>query len=127
MNLIEEAKLLISQKPDVNPLILKLKDKSISLDERWKAFSELDDADLLPNKRYGNGMTNLLRINNSSEEITMYDNFFTERGERVSYISMYEMMLGQFGMGDMNITDESLQNWQEAVLAEGYGSFTYDW
>lgn len=100
-------------------VLASLKDTSIPLQERWDAYTQLCQHNILVKDRgYGDGFISILDLNG-----TLYDDFYMERGNTKDFVDMYEQILES----DEEYTEENIEKWQEAVLASGYSSFTYDW
>lgn len=108
-------------------VIEALKDTSIPLDERWKAFTKLVEAHILVNEEsYGDGELRLL-----GDNFTMYDDFNTDRGQSMTYPEMYDIFIGwgteDDWSGNEALAPEVIEAWQEHVLERGFSSFTHDW
>jgi hypothetical protein len=108
------------------PILEQLKDPSIPLDERWKAYTDLVKAGVLDNNEiYGDGFVDTL-----GENLTLYDDFYVERHETRDFIDMYDHIMesdGDYQKELVAARETNLAAWQEEVLASGYSSFTYDW
>jgi hypothetical protein len=102
----------------LNQLKPQLADKNISLEERWQAFEAV--AQFLPEESYGDGNIDAL-----DDNLTMYDDFYIDRRETTTYPEMYVRILEL--AEDREYEQEQIDAWREVVLANGYGSFTYDW
>ena len=115
-----EGIILLQQMVDKNvkEVLTSLKDKSIPLDDRWKAFIEMGEKVKMPIQTYGGGFAEILHKN-----LTMYDDFYIERHQTVKYVDLYE----QIGGLDMEIPEENIAKWKEAVLQSGCGGFIHDW
>lgn len=103
---------------NVKEVLTSLKDKSIPLDDRWKAFIEMGEKVKMPIETYGDGFVEILHKN-----LTMYDDFYIERHQTVKYVDLYE----QIEELDTEIPEENIAKWKEAVLQSGYGGFIHDW
>lgn len=105
------------------PVLDALKDKSIPLDDRWEVYTKLVEANVLvKDASYGDGYLEDLDYNHMS----LYDDFYTDRGASLRFIDMYERMTEN----PEDFTEQARANlpkWQERVLESGYSSFTYDW
>lgn len=106
------------------PLLVQLKDTSLPLDERWDAYTQLVNNDILVREMtYGDGFLDVLDKNGS-----MYDDFNTDRGQTLTFPDMYQMVMdGDEWNESLVAMQPNLPAWQEKVLASGYSSFTYDW
>lgn len=99
----------------------KAKEKH-SLDSRWNLFIELTKMGILPTETYGDGHVDVFS-NNASP----YDDLYVERHETQSYQSTLELIEERIEEEDSNYPADKLDDWKEAVLAAGYGSWTFDW
>jgi hypothetical protein len=101
-----------------------LVDQSRSLDERWDAFKQV--AHLMPIGPWSShGHLELIGID------CPYDHGF-ERRETSLFEYMYDNFLGDLEYCESaeytcGYTREQLDTWREAILASGYGGFTYGW
>lgn len=116
----EIADLQLLQVKTAMNVTLVIKDKEVSLEERWGLFSS--SWGFLPELSYGNGNVQILGAN-----ICLYDDFGIHRHEEVTYTQMYETIQEWIAGGDKGITQEMADEWREAVLEEAYYSFTFDW
>lgn len=126
-NLASEIQKLKETKAEVaNNFAEYIKDKEIPLETRWTAF--IENGDILPVELYGDGYLDWL-----SDNMTMYDDFYVDRGQTYLYSDMWERLTeilydGAKNMiAENNITQETVDEWREKVLASGYGGFEYDW
>lgn len=129
MSLLESVKILIAEKPDLSQLVAQLKDDSISLEERWEAFTLLVDNHLLVNESnyYGDSEIGQLESVGGSQ-YTLYDDFGADRYVSMPFTEMYGTMLEKIKWkDDMAPTPESLRNWKERVLQNGYSHVVNDW
>lgn len=116
--LVKQKKTLEEQAQVVmNELV---RDKEKDFEERWGAFLNLANADLLPQESYGDGYVDELDAN-----YTMYDNFYCERYQTMYYSDMWDTVQDKVHRG--NVTQASADAWREAVMLDGHGSFRYDW
>lgn len=129
MSLSETVAALVTIREGLNvaltPILQVLKDKSLPLDERWTAYTDLVKADILVNNEtFGNGFDQYLE-----GDVSLYDDFNIDKGQSTQFIDMYERIIENADYNDNLATmrDAGLTDWQEAVLASGYSSFTYDW
>lgn len=90
-------------------------DKNIPLNDRWAIFKLVEN--VLPCETYGDG-----NIDTLDSGACLYDDFYIERHETVEYISMYERIVDR-----EKYTQDQIDAWREAVLADGNGSFEFDW
>lgn len=98
-------------------------DKNETLEDRWKLFSLLTP--YLPDEDMTDGYLDIL-------DMTPYDDFYIERHQTKHFIDIaQELELGEWvtqeDLDEKGITPEKVAAWKEAVLADGCGSFTYDW
>lgn len=89
--------------------------KNNSLEDRWQAFELVYKE--LPTELYGNGFIDELGSN-----VALYDDFYVERHETVSYKDMWDRIRDYD-----EYSEEVCDHWRECVLASGDGSFRYDW
>jgi hypothetical protein len=94
-----------------------LTDKATPLGERWEMFVAMEDAGLLPCESYGDGY-----VEDLIEGGSLYDDFYVERHETMSYPEMLER-----AVNETTPSEETIIAWKEKVLACGNGSFTFDW
>lgn len=106
-------------KQNLNTFLLTLRDSSISLDERWKLFLKLINDDML-NEIDGAGDGHICILN---PKLTLYDDFYIERHQTVTYATFFERIMGL----DEKIPEENLIKWKEKVLEERYSGFQNDW
>jgi hypothetical protein len=109
------------------PTVLEgLKDTDYPLEHRWDAFVELCKNNVLVNNdTYGDGF-----IDQLSKTLCIRDDFLMDRHETMTFVSMYERIMeadGEWESALIEARETNLAKWQEAVLASGYSSFTYDW
>ena len=122
MSLIDEVRAILSQKPNFEEVIAKLKDTSIPLFERWEAFSELvDNNGLTSIKTYGDGFVYTL-----DKSLELYDDFHVERHETMLYTDMLETIRENSRLERL-LGETVIDAWKEKVLAEGYAGFKHDW
>lgn len=104
-----------------------LKDTSIDLEKRWNTFIECDH--LLDINGWGGDAMDIY-----SE--ALYDDFYMERHQVKLYkeidVQVTENITPQGEVPDeysskYNVYYAKRDEWREAVLAEGYAGFTYDW
>jgi hypothetical protein len=129
MSLLESVKILVAAKPDLSQLFAQLKDTSIPLDERWEAFTLLVNNNLLVNEStyYGHSEIGGL-VAESGGEYCLYDDFHIDRGVGKSFPDLYADLLDKIKWKSaMAPTQESLRDWQERVLQNGYSSFINEW
>lgn len=122
MDIIEQHKQVQAQ---LDTALTVLKDISIPLDQRWDRYTELVQSGAFNrNDPYGDGEIDTLGTN-----MTLYDDFYIERGETTNFIDMYERVMEAEEEYDevLFAAQANITKWQEAVLASGYSSFTYDW
>lgn len=121
--LIAARQLLSTGVQSVLPL---LKDTTLPLADRWDAYKELVENDILVNNEiYGDGMIDILGPN-----MTLYDDFSIDRHQTETFVDMYDRIMeadGEWEESLVKARETNLTAWQEAVLASGYSSFTYDW
>lgn len=104
----------------VGQAVIGLTDQAIPLDERWETYRNLVKGDMLVNDNsYGDGF-----VDDLGDKMSIRDDFYVERHETKSFISMYECISD--GEVD-NVDMEKVPAWREKVLASGYSSFTFDW
>lgn len=101
-------------------VVLFITDKTIPLEQRWDIFSK--SWSILPDLSYGHGHIDVL-----GDSFTLYDDFGLERHQQMEYMWMYETIQEWIADPENDMTQETADAWREAVLAEGYASFTYDW
>lgn len=125
MNALKQAAQF--QLPDISEALVALKDKSINIDERWNAYSAMVDNGVLNNTQsWGDGFLDVLK-RTDGRELTMYNDFYVERHQTMSFVDMYEAIMEYSVMHDAELTGESIENWRETVLASGLASFVHDW
>jgi hypothetical protein len=108
---------------DVASLLGTLTDKEIPLDDRWKTFTVLSKADLLPTASYGSGFIEEC----FGSKFCIYDDFYVERYQTVKYVDLYDTMTSREVEVTERLTEEMRDKWRERVLVSGFGSFTHDW
>jgi len=120
-----EARKLIDE--HMQPILESLKDKSIPLEERWAAYSELVKNDILTEiETYGDGFVDVL-----GDNITLHDDFYIELHQMSRYTTMYQSVAE--AQGDcaweekLFSVQKNLPEWQEQVLASGRAGFINDW
>ena len=109
-----------------------LTDKTQPLDERWAAYLAVEK--FLPMESYGDGLIEHLGWDSP------YDDLGVERHQTRKFSSVLEQVEENLDClldeeepehsyydKYRSITPEMLNSWKEAVLASGYGSFTWDW
>jgi hypothetical protein len=104
-----------------------LTNKSISLEERWEAYLCVEDH--LPTESYGDGYIEKLGWD------CAYDDLHLEKYQTREFSAIWSMIQEcRSDMGDpeyykkyLELTEEQLDEWREAVLASGFGRFIYDW
>lgn len=89
-------------------------DTNVSLNDRWIAHKLVND--ILPCESYSDGF-----IEEIEPGLCMYDDFYVERHETMSYIDMWDRIQ------EKDFPEENMNAWREAILKSGYGSFTFDW
>lgn len=125
MNALKQAAQF--QLPDISEALVALKDKSINIDERWNAYSAMVNNGVLNNEQsWGDGFLDVLK-RTDGRELTMYDDFYVERHQTMSFVDMYDAIMEYSIMHDAELTSESIENWRETVLASGLASFVHDW
>jgi hypothetical protein len=118
-----EAQRLAQEK--LPALLAALKDTSRPLAERWTAYTALVNSHVSAyNKTYGDGFVSVL-----GENVTLYDSFHLERYTTTTFVEMYQQIIEADESSPELVAarETNLEAWQEAVLASGYSSFTYDW
>lgn len=141
--LVVHANMAMSHIMDVDDRVDALKpllaNKSIPLESRWETYEGLVKSGALRTiEFYGEGF-----IDDISSFSSLHDSFGYERYQTISYIDMYETLLGvledasNLDLPDYSkeylteywegITVEKVDTWREAVLASGYAGFIYDW
>lgn len=95
-----------------------LKNKDFPLEDRWELL--LNSEDLLSTETYGDGEIEILTRDGKS--VTPYDDFYIEKCQTKYYSDMWETIIEGEPDAYGNVDE-----WREAVLARGYGSFIYDW
>jgi len=104
-------------------LIDELKNTNLDLDERWSAYVDLVNDNVLTNTElYGDGHIDILG------DFTLYDHFYVERRETVTFVTILERLEERIEDGEENVTTpENIIEWKEKVLSFCFASFTYDW
>jgi hypothetical protein len=92
-----------------------IKDTSISLDERWQAFTAANDA-LKDHQRFQADLTL------GREQISWYDDFCIDRYTTVKTEWLVESL---YEVGDH--TPDIIAEFKEQILQQNLGSFTFDW
>lgn len=134
---------LLSALDNTIPLVQEfLKDTSFPLEDRWALLKK--SASLLPTESFGDGNVEVLGIDSPYDEL----NF--ERRETFNYSELDERLIENFADAKAVLAEPEkypyhtfwspvanaekwsaysahYDEWREAVLARGYGSFTYDW
>lgn len=112
----------------VTTVLDQLKDTALPLDVRWAAYTALVKNNLLVSEDpYGDGM---LEAFVNGDQMTMYDTFNVDRHQSIDYVVMYQKILDADPRWDETLVaarEAGLSKWQEAVLASGHSSMTYDW
>ena len=101
-------------------VVLFITDKTIPLEQRWDIFTK--SWNILPDLSYGEGHVQVL-----GEAFTLYNDFGMNRHQQMEYMWMYETIQEWIADDVNDMTQETADLWREAVLGEGYASFTYDW
>jgi len=104
-------------------LIDELKNTDLDLDERWSAYVDLVNDNVLTNTElYGDGYIDILG------DFTLYDHFHIERRETVTFVSILEHLEEMIEDDEEDVTTpEKIIEWKEKVLASGFASFEFDW
>lgn len=97
---------------------IDLTDGSVPLDDRWEIFVSLSNMGLLPNNNEHDGFADIFDDNCEAWSITKF--------ETSSYSDLYDTTIF-YKTENGSYTQEQADEWREAVLADGFGSFTYDW
>lgn len=123
MNLNEEVQSLKALQAEVDARVKAvldaLKDKSLSLDDRWTTFLSLDQNGIkMPMNNYGDGF-----VDHLDDNATMYDDFYVDRYATITYADMYERIMES----DDEKLMKNVDSWRELVLQSGFGGFTHDW
>lgn len=107
----------------VQDLLTTIKDKNIDLDTRWNLYT------LLVKNEYhrkisvcGDGYVDDVAVD--GEELIPYDDFYVERYETLSYISMCDRIVNT---SSESVDQARLPAWKERVLQSGETHFKYDW
>jgi len=111
---------------EMQPLLQSLKDTSIPLDERWDAYTQLVEKNILINEQnYGDGfLAEAFGYNN----VSLYDDFNMDRHETRTFPDMWSHMNEDYNeMPDCYKDDAKRDAWRERVLASGFSGFEYDW
>ena len=129
MSLLESVKALIAAKPDLTQLVAQLKDSSIDLDERWQAFTLLVNNHILVNKSRYYGDAEISQLESvSGGNYCLHSDFYMDRNNVLTFPDMYAMLMDKAQWkSDMAPKPESLRDWQERVLQNGYTSFENEW
>ena len=113
--------LVLTQLP---PVLEKLKDTTISLEERWDAFVLLVNKNIFVNEQsYGDGFLSEVFGN---DKVSLYDDFNMDRGQTMTFPEVWESML-DMDEGETYEDPFKQSEWRERVLASGFSSFTHDW
>jgi hypothetical protein len=104
-------------------LIDDLKNTELDLDERWSAYVDLVNGGILTGTQlYGDGHIDILG------DFTLYDHFYVERRETVTFVSILERLEEMIEDDDEDVTTpENIIEWKEKVLSFCFASFQYDW
>lgn len=129
MSLLETANLLVAAKPDLSTLLADLTSDKYSLEDRWAAFVVLVKNNVFVNESnyYGDSEIDGLK-SVSGSEYTLFDDFYCDRYVSMTFVELYDMLQDKIKWNDkMAPTPESLRNWQERVLQNGYSAVCNDW
>lgn len=112
---------------DVEAFKSVLKNPAIALDDRWSAFVKLVNERVITEyEQWGDGNVDLLKPKSDDRyELTLYDDFYVERYETVSYPD-FEDRIANLN-DDCQVTEESFDKWREAALRSGKAGFRFDW
>lgn len=127
LELIHDTTVLISAKPDLSKIKEMLADDNLALNVRWDCYVKLVKAEVLTDKvTYGDGHVSLLKAEGSPDmEITLYDDFFIERYETISYTDFADRINdNDYGH---EWTEDSVDAWKREVLKTSNAMFTHDW
>lgn len=120
--LVEARELLKQGLTIIQP---QLVDQTIPLEERWAAYETLVKQDILINEEsYGDGHLDML-----GDNLTMYDDFYVERRQTLTYPDMYDTIMDAEGEYQERLVaaQANIAPWQEYVLSRGYSGFCRDW
>lgn len=107
---------------DLQPLLQSLKTTDVPLEDRWAAYVTLVKGNVLTSiETYGDGFVETL-----NPKYTLYDHFYCERHQTMSYPDMLEQVEDEWFNGEKP-TDEAIREWKEEVLASGHAGFKHDW
>lgn len=133
MSIIEDANNLVLNQPSLNPILTRLKDRSIPLNERWEAFEILCNNQILTSTKGGNvipsgwsGYVDVLKDKNGTS-LELDEIRWTSRYETILYVDMYEPLSSDAYDAYDKCTRESVDEWRETVLENGHAGFVYDW
>lgn len=129
MSLIDIANQLVAAKPDLSTLLADLKGDKYSLEDRWAAFTVLVEHNVFVNESRYYGDSEISGLESvSGGEYTLFDDFHCDRYVTMTFVELYENLQDKIKWNDkMAPTAESLRNWQERVLQNGYSGFCNDW
>lgn len=102
--------------------------KNYSIDDRWSMYTNLVTSGLITGfEKYGDGGIDNLEYKDTDdpEEANEYpslDDFGYDRYRSISYLSMYDDIIGI-----ERFTEESIDEWRDAVIRSGDKGFVYDW
>jgi len=101
-----------------------LQNKETSLEERWSLFESYGESVLEVNSWVEN-------FEILGEDFCYYDNFFTERREKLLYTTLVESFEDRidddFYEDERKLTREQINDLKEEMLRTGHCGFIFDW
>lgn len=118
-------------KSDSSPLKEKylnyIQDKSIALEERWKAFCEAP-ADWKNTDGYIVHFAVEKALKENGGEISWYDDFYIEKNETVHLINVIERLEDEIeSFEELGWNSDLIKQFKEEILEKNLASFDYDW
>lgn len=100
---------------------LGLENENTSLEERWRLLTSVTGKGILPMITTSEGHI----LNQLDNRLTMYDHFYKDRGQAITFASMYDTMQNLVLKG--TITSADIVAWREHVLTLKAEGFINDW
>lgn len=123
---IEEIEASIELMPRLSSEIRKevnlgLEDKNTPLEERWRLLASVTGKGILPTITTSEGHI----LNRLDNRLTMYDHFYRDRGQAITFVAMYDTMQKLVLKGV--ITSDNIVVWKEHILTLKAEGFINDW
>jgi hypothetical protein len=105
--------------------LTQLQDQSLPLDQRWDAYTQLVEKNILVNEaNFGDGLLSQVF---DANKVSLYDDFNMERYETRTMPEIWEKITDEDGDMDAYADPVKRDQWRELVLASGLSGFEHDW